>query len=211
MKGPSKNCGRGIVMELQKSNITPAMLDDCEIIELYWLRDEKAIRHTDKKYKKHLIYVGQNILHNYEDAEECVNDTYLGAWNSIPPARPKSLRAFLTIIMRRISINKYHANRKSGNIPSELTVSLCELENFLDDSYGEGNEIDTYLLGRVISDFVYSLSKRDRYIFMSRYYMSNTVDRIAKDLSLSRSAVNKILARIRCGLKEKLESEGYTV
>lgn len=198
-------------MELKKSNITPALLDDCEIIELYWLRDEKAIRHTDKKYKKYLIYVGQNILHNYEDAEECVNDTYVSAWNSIPPTRPKSLRAFLTVIMRRISINKYHANRKSGNIPSELTVSLCELENFLEDSYGEENEIDTYLLGRVISDFVYSLSKRDRYIFMSRYYMSNTVDKIAKDLSLSRSAVNKILARIRRGLKEKLESEGYTV
>lgn len=198
-------------MELQKSNITPAFFDDCEIIELYWQRDEKAIRHTDKKYKKHLIYVGQSILHNYEDAEECVNDTYLSAWNSIPPTRPKSLRAFLTIIMRRISINKYHANRKSGNIPSELTVSLCELENFLEDSYGEENEIDTYLLGRVISDFVRALSKRDRYIFMSRYYMSNTVDKIAKDLSLSRSAVNKILARIRCGLKEKLESEGYTV
>ena len=198
-------------MELKKSNITPAMPDDCEIIELYWQRDEKAIRHTDKKYKKYLIYVGQNILNNYEDAEECVNDTYVSAWNSIPPTRPKSLRAFLTVIMRRISINKYHTNRKSGNIPSELTVSLCELENFLEDSYDEGNEIDTYLLGKLISDFVHSLTKRDRYIFMSRYYMSNTVDIIAKDLSLSRSAVNKILARIRCGLKEKLESEGYTV
>ena len=198
-------------MELEKSNITPAMLDDREIIELYWQRDEKAIEHTDRKYKKLLMCVGRNILQSFEDTEECVNDTYLGAWNTIPPTRPKSLPAFLTIIMRRVSINKYHANKKSGNIPSELTVSLCELENFLEDSYAEGNEIDTYLLGRVISDFVHSLSKRDRYIFMSRYYMSNTVDKIAKDLSLSRSAVNRILARIRSGLKEKLESEGYNV
>ena len=198
-------------MELQSSNITPALLEDCEIIELYWQRDEKAIEHTDRKYKKHLILIGRNILDSYEDTEECVNDTYLGAWNSIPPARPKSLPAFLTIIMRRISINKYHANRKSGNVPSELTVSLCELENFLEDNYADGNELDTYLLGRVISDFVRALSKRDRYIFMSRYYMSNTVDKIAKDLSLSRSAVNKILARIRTSLKEKLESEGYIV
>ena len=198
-------------MELQTSNITPALLDDCEIIELYWQRDEKAIEHTDRKYKKHLILVGRNILDSYEDAEECVNDTYLGAWNAIPPARPNSFRAFLTVIMRRVSINKYHANRKSGNVPSELTVSLCELENFLEDSYADGNEMDAYLLGRVISDFVRSLSKRDRYIFMSRYYMSNTVDKIAKDLSLSRSAVNKILARIRTSLKEKLESEGYIV
>ena len=197
-------------MELQ-SNITPALLDDCEIIELYWQRDEKAIEHTDRKYKKHLILVGRNILDSYEDTEECVNDTYLGAWNSIPPARPNSFRAFLTVIMRRVSINKYHANRKSGNVPSELTVSLCELENFLEDSYADGNEIDSYLLGRVISDFVRSLSKRDRYIFMSRYYMAEPIEKIANDLSVSKSTVNKDIAIIKEGLKNALEKEGYRV
>ena len=187
------------------------VLDDKDIVELYWQRDEAAISETDIKYKKYLFSVAYSIIHDTPDCEECLNDTYIGAWNSIPPSRPSVLRAFLTTIMRRIAINRYHSKSKKGAIPSEMTVSLSELEDFIDDGSSAEEKLDAYIISKIISDYLRSLSERNRYIFMSRYYLVNTVDKIASDLNLSRSTVNKELAFIRNGLKEKLESEGYEI
>ena len=198
-------------MELQ-SKITARMpIDDGKIVELYFKRDEKAIEETDFKYRKHLFSVAYNIIHDRLDCEECLNDTYLGAWNAMPPSRPNVLKAFLTVIARRTAIKRYHSNLRKKLIPSEMTVSLSELEDFVENDENVDAAFDAERLGRVISDFVRSLSERRQFIFMSRYYVADPIDTIASDLSLSRSMVNKELAAIREALKEKLESEGYSI
>ena len=198
-------------MELQSKQTAKVPMDDEKIVELYWKRDEKAIEETDFKYKKYLLSIAYNVLHDRLDSEECLNDTYLGAWNAIPPSRPNVLKAFLTIIARRIAIKRYHRNVRQNVIPSEMTVALSELEDFIaGDEDGEAN-FDAERLGHIISDFVRSLSERRQFIFMSRYYIADSIDTIASDLNLSRSMINKELAAIRNVLKEKLESEGYSI
>ena len=195
-------------MELQTKQA--ATMSDEQIVALYWQRDEQAIRETDIKYKKFLLSVAYNILQDMYDSEECLNDTYIGAWNAIPPARPVLLQAFLATIMRRTAIDCYKAKKRQKRIVSELTVSLSEVEDFIsdDDMY---SQTDAKELGRVISDFVRSLSDRRMYIFMSRYYIARPIKEIAKLLGCSESTVNKEIAAIKCDLKEKLKKEGYTL
>ena len=198
-------------MELQNKQTVRIPMDDDKIVALYWERDEKAIEETDFKYKKYLFSIAYNVVHDRLDCEECLNDTYIGAWNAMPPSKPNMLKAFLTTSTRRIDIKRYHSNLKQSVIPSEMTVSLSELEIFLADDGDVDSEFDSERLGHVISDFVRSLSERRQFIFMSRYYVADPIDTIASDLSLSRSMVNKELAAIRSALKEKLESEGYSI
>ena len=198
-------------MELQSKQTARVPITDEKIIELYWSRNEKAIEETDLKYKKYLISIAYNIVHDQLDCEECLNDTYLGTWNAIPPQKPRVLKAFLTVIMRRIAINRYHNNLRKNVVPSELTVSLSEIEDFISGDDDVSAEFDAERLGRVISDFVRSLSERKQFIFMSRFYVADSIETIASDLRLSRSMVNKELATIKSALKEKLESEGYSI
>ena len=198
-------------MELQNKQTVRIPMDDDKIVALYWERNEKAIEETDFKYKKYLFSIAYNVVHDRLDCEECLNDTYLGAWNAMPPSKPNVLKAFLTIIARRIAIKRYHSNLRSNLIPSEMTVSLSELEDFVAGDEDIGADFDAQRLGRVISDFVRSLPERRQFIFMSRYYLTDPIDTIASDLSLSRSMIHKELAAIRSALKEKLESEGYSI
>lgn len=208
MKGLSDYRIRRCGMELQTNQV--AIMSDEQIVELYWQRDERAINETDIKYKKFLLSVAYNIVHDTFDSEECLSDTYIGAWNSIPPAKPTLLGAFLVTIMRRTAIDCYKARKRQKRIASELTVSLSEVEDFIadDDMY---SETDAKELGRVISDFVRSLSDRRMYIFMSRYYFARPIKKIAKLLGISESTVNKEIATIKRDLKEKLEKEGYAL
>ena len=196
-------------MELQKQTSPRTPLPDEAIVTLYWNRDETAIEETDFKYKNYLFSVLRNLLNDPMDCEECLNDTYLGTWNAIPPTKPAVLKAFLTAVARRAAIKRYHKARKKTAIPSELTVSLSELEDFLSDGGEAESDLDAAALGKVISEFLYSLDKRKRYIFMSRYYVAVSIEKIARELKVSRSTVNKELAAIRKSLKVKLESEGY--
>jgi RNA polymerase sigma-70 factor (ECF subfamily) len=196
-------------MELQKQTPTRTPLPDEAIVTLYWNRDETAIEETDFKYKNYLFSVIRNLLTDSMDCEECLNDTYLGTWNAIPPTKPAVLKAFLTTVARRAAIKRYHKARKKTAVPCELTVSLSELEDFLSDDGEVDTAFDGETLGRVLSDFLRSLNTRKRYIFMSRYYVAVSIEKIARELKVSRSTVNKELAAIRKSLKEKLESEGY--
>ena len=198
-------------MELYNKKSVKKPMDDQSIIDLYFKRDEKAIEETDFKYRKYLIAIAYNIVHDGLDSEECMNDTYLGAWNAMPPSRPNVLKAFLTVITRRAAIKRYHSKMRQSVIPSEMTVSLSEIEDFVIGDEDVASDFDAERLGRIISDFIRSLSERRQFIFISRYYVADYVDTIAKDLNLSRSMVNKELAAIRSALKEKLESEGYSV
>ena len=195
-------------MELQPKRT--AVMNDAQIVELYFQRDEQAIEETDVKYGAFLLSVARNILGDPQDGEECLNDTYMDTWNSIPPARPVSLQAFLTTIMRRKAIDRYRAGKRQKRISSEMTVALSEVEDFVagGDMYSETEEKE---LGRVISDFVRSLSDRRMYVFMSRYYLARPIKEIARLLDLSEATVNKDIAAIKRELKEKLEKEGYSI
>ena len=186
-------------------------MEDEKIIELYWQRSQEAVAATAEKYGSYCSAIAGHILHSPRDTEECVNDTWLAAWNAMPPSRPNVLKAFLTTIVRRIAIKRYHSNRRHKKIPSEMTVSLSELEDFVAGDDSIGAHFDAERLGRVISDFVYSLCDRQQFIFISRYYVADPIDPIAGDLKVSRSTVNKELAAIRVSLRETLEKEGYSV
>ena len=196
-------------MELH-TNRTAVMSDE-EIIALFWQRDEQAIKETDIKYKKFLLSLAYNIIHDISDSEECLNDTYIGAWNSIPPSKPTLLQAFLATIMRRTAIDRYKERKRQKRIASELTVSLSEVEDFIADDSDMYSETDAKELGRVISDFVRSLPERRMYIFMSRYYVARPIKEIAELLGCSESTVNKEISSIKRYLKEKLEKEGYAL
>lgn len=185
-------------------------MNDFDIVELFFQRDERAITETDAKYGKYLFSVAYNIVHDRLDCEECLNDTYLDAWNTIPPERPAVLKAFLAIIMRRRVIDRYKAEKRKKRIPSELTVSLSELEFALSDDTPQ-SELEAEELSRIISDFVRSLPERRAYIFMSRYYAARPIREIANKLCVSESTVNKELALIRQSLRKMLESEGYFI
>lgn len=198
-------------MELHRKHGARSALSDEAIISLYWDGDRKAITETDFKYGKYLYTIIYNILHDKLDCEECLNDTYLGAWNAMPPARPQVLKAFLVTISRRIAIKRYHKLRQKGAVPSEMTVALAEVEDFIAENSSAEEAFDAKQLGQIISSFVRSLPQRQRYIFISRYYAAEPIDTIAKELVLSRSMIHKELATIRTALKETLESEGYSV
>jgi len=186
------------------------LMSDEAIVELYFKRDERAISETDRKYKSYLLTIADNILHNRLDSEECLNDTYIGTWNAIPPERPRILQAFLAVIMRRCAINRYKSDRREKRIPSELVDSLSEIGEFSDEE-DILTELQAEDLRRLINDFVSSLPKRRRYVFMSRYYFSRPISEVARLLACSESTVHKEIAKIKKELKEKLEGEGYTV
>lgn len=198
-------------MELQKKRSVPIRISDDAIVELYWQRDEDAITQTDAKYGRYLLSVARNIVNDRSDCEECLNDTYLGAWNSMSPERPGALKAFLTTIMRRTAVNRYNYNNRKKRVPSEMTVSLSEIEGCVSDGVGVDDEFNAEELGRLISAFVRALPDRRRYIFMSRYYAAQPIEVIASELSVSRSTVNKEIAAIKSDLKNLLEGEGFNV
>ena len=180
---------------------------DAEIVELYWARDEEAIAATDRKYGGYLYTVAYNVLHNPQDCEECRNDTYLQAWKAIPPHRPTKLQAYLTKIIRAVSIDRYREQTRQKRIPSEMTVSLEDLaETLASDTAGEQEATE---LARCLSSYLASLSKRRRLIFVCRYYCADPPDRIAAMLGITTSAVYKELKKIKDGLREYLEKEGF--
>ena len=182
---------------------------DDEIIALYWERNEAAISATDRKYGGYLYTVAYNILHNPQDCEECRNDTYLQTWNTIPPQRPTKFQAYLTRIIRCISIDRYRELRRLKRVPSELTVSLEELSEVLaSDPHAEQDNAD---LARCIADYVASLPHRRRLIFVCRYYCADPPDRIAAMLGVTTSAIYKELGKIRNGLRKHLEQEGFRI
>ena len=196
-------------MELQtKAN---SVMSDEKIVELYWQRDEQAISETDIKYKKFLFSVAMNIVHDMCDSEECLNDTYIGAWNSIPPARPVLLQSFLSTIMRRTAINRFNANKRQKRIVSEFTVSLSELEDFIADDGDMNAEIEAKELAKSISNYVRSLPDRQMYIFVSRYYIADPLSKICEELGCSLSTVKREIEALKNGLKTHLESEGYVL
>ena len=181
-------------------------MEDLHIIELYFSRDEQAIRHTADKYGPYCTAVSMRILHSEPDAEECVNDTYLRAWNSIPPTRPHSLKLFLARITRNLSINRHRALH-SDKRNKDLEVSLSELEPCFpspDDLNGGGGE-----LVELLNEFLEKQPKTDRVIFVQRYWYSLPTAQIAEEQGMSENAVWVKLHRTREKLRDYLIERGY--
>ena len=197
---------------MQKKHNDRPYCSDEQIIELYWSRDEKAIEETDRKYKKYLYGIAYNILHDNLDCDECLNDTYLGTWNAIPPAKPSIFQVFLFKITRNISIARYKKNRAYKRIPSEMTVSIDELDKYI--TYNEfdspvDEDYHTNRLARIFSDYLRVISDKKRFIFISRYYCSDSISNIAEMLRISDRTVFRELSAIREELKAILIKEGY--
>lgn len=185
-------------------------MEDEKIIELFFERSEQAIKELDLKYGKVCHNVSYNILHNKQDAEECVNDAYLGTWNAIPPQRPNPLLTFLCKIVRNLSITRHHANTAMKR-NSFYDVALEELEGCLASPITVEAEIETDELTRIIDSFLETLSQENRVIFMRRYWFSDTYKQIAERVGITENNVSVRLTRIRKQLKEYLTERGILV
>lgn len=193
----------------KNKNKKESRLSDEEIIELYWQRQEKAISETDKKYGKYLFTIAFNILRDDLDCEECVNDTYLGAWNAIPPTRPTVFQVFLSRITRNVALDKYRRSSAAKRIPSEMIKSLDEFDECMVYSMSAEEEYLIGEIGRILNDYLHTLSARDEYIFVCRYYYSDTISDIAKAVDVSSDTVSRALAKMRNEIKDLLVKEGY--
>lgn len=185
------------------------VMEDERIIELYNTRDETAISETEKKYGAYAMTVANNILSNREDSEECLNDTLLRVWNSIPPQRPSSLRAFIGRIARNLAFDKYKEGNRAKRGGSEMLVALDEIEDCLSDGYDVEAEYLEKELGEYINRFLARLSKRDRDILVCRYYFFCPVSEIAEQQGISDNFVRTVLSRSVKKLKAYLEKENY--
>lgn len=185
------------------------LASDERITALYWARDERAIELTDEKYGGFMFTIAHNILKDPSDSEECKNDAHLHLWNAIPPNRPKVLKAFIAQITRRVAIDRYRSRSAKSVVPSELTSSIDELEECFSDISGVDEAVLAAELANVINSFLKTLSDREKYIFMARFYMCEPAEVIASAMGTTKSNVYKTLTKIKNKLKICLEKEGW--
>ena len=184
-------------------------MTDIQIIELYWARNEQAIRETDIVYGKKLHFLADKIVQNFEDAQECVSDTYLKTWDTIPPKRPEYFFAYIAKICRNFALGvldwKSAAKRKG-----EVVALTQEMESCIPDPSHE-RRMEGEELGRVLNRFLESLSYDNRVIFLRRYWYLDTVAEIAGRYGMTESKVKTSLHRTRTRLHSFLEKEGITL
>ena len=182
-------------------------MDDAQIINLYFARDENAIVETQNKYQNMCYIVAHNILYNREDSEECVNDTWLRTWNTIPPSRPSVLSTFLAKIVRNLSLNRYrdmHALKRGG---SSVNIAIEELNECITDGKTVEKDMEYKLLTESIEDFLWKQTKRNRTVFLKRYFYVMDIKEIAEELDIKEGTVKSILSRMRKKLAVWLEKE----
>lgn len=183
-------------------------MEDERIVKLYWERNGDAIRETEAKYGKYCYAVAYNILRSREDSDECVNDTWNGAWNAIPPEKPTKLQSFLARITRNIAIDRYRLNsaQKRG---AEADIAIDEYWECVPN--GEPSLENELAVKRAINGFLAGLDTRTRVIFMRRYWYSMSVKEISDGMCLSESYVSVILHRTRSKFKDYLTKEGIFI
>lgn len=182
-------------------------MEDKNIVDLYWNRKDSAIVETSEKYGSYLFKISFNILYSKEDSEECVNDTYLKAWNSIPPNRPNLLKAFLGKITRNLSIDLYRKNRTKGR-SGEVEIAIEELEGVIPSGEDIFKTLDEKYLVEKINEFLERINRQDRKIFLLRYFYLHSSKDIEKLTDIKVSTINTILYRTRNKLRKHLEKEG---
>lgn len=186
-------------------------MEDSKIIDLYWERNEKAISATGQKYGSYCYYIAYNILHDQEDADESVNDTYLGAWNAIPPHRPNMLRTFLGKITRSISLKKWrdaHRDKRGGD---EVSLVLDELSECVPSNLSVEDSVIAGELSVQINRFLGTLAPTERQVLLCRYWYLDPIDKISTDFCFSNSKVKSMLHRTRAKLRAYLEKGGCSM
>ncbi len=184
-------------------------MDDNEIIELYFKRDERSITETGSKYGKLCYKIAYNILSNNEDSEECVNDTYVGLWNTIPPTRPTNFMAFVCKIARNLSLKKLEFLKRKKRC-ADIPVSLDELAGVLpDERYSPGMSDEN--IGEIIDKFLRSQKESVRNVFIRRYFFFDSIEEISERYSFTESKVKNMLYHTRNKLKDHLIKEGVEI
>jgi RNA polymerase sigma-70 factor (ECF subfamily) len=186
------------------------IMNDNKILALYNNRDESAITETSAKYGGYCTAIAMNILQNKQDADECVNDTWLKAWEAIPkmPEPPKILSSYLGRITRNLSLNLYNAGRAEKRGGSDVTLLLEELGDCAGASHDTGEEFDSRETGKAISDFLRSIETEPRKIFVRRYWYSDPIGELATRFNMSESKIKSMLMRTRDKLKLHLQERG---
>lgn len=184
-------------------------MDDRHIVELYWQRDEQAIAETAAKYESYCMKISQNILSDRADSEENVNDTYLHAWNAIPPERPLRLSAYLGRLARNLALNRYKAKGAQKRQGDSFAQSLDELEDFAVPTLDPTDELAARELGSSISAFLRTQSAETRAIFVRRYFYCDSIEDLAQRFGAGESKIKTTLLRTRQKLKQHLAKEGY--
>ena len=184
-------------------------MDDAKIVQLYWDRNEQAILATADKYGNYCASIAKNILGNHEDAEECVNDTYLNAWNCMPPHRPSILSTFLGKIVRNLSIKRYKHNTADKRGGGQATVVLDEIAEFVSDADSVEQEIDRKELVTAIDSFLDRLPTDKRNIFICRYWYFDSISDIANRFRMTENNVSVTLNRLRLKLHNYLLERGF--
>ena len=184
-------------------------MDDHEIVDLYWQRDEHAIEATAAKYESYCMKISQNILSDRADSEENVNDTYLHAWNAMPPQRPAILSAFLGRIARNLALNRYKARSAQKRQGDVFALSLDELDDCAPALSSPDDEAMAAELGRSISAFLRTQSEEVRSMFILRYFYCDSIEEISSRFGCGESRVKTTLLRTRRKLKQHLIKEGY--
>lgn len=185
-------------------------MEDAGIIDLYLKRDETAIKETESKYGAYCTAIAFSLLRVREDAQECVNDTYMSAWERIPPHIPDCLRAFLGRITRNIAVGRYrkmHAKKRYDG----MEVALSELEECLPSDENVERSLDAKLLTSCINDWLDSLDERDRMMFVRRYWYGDKSNDLAAKMGISNSGASRRLAKLRENLREYLTERGETI
>ena len=185
-------------------------MEDCQIIDLYWKRNETAITETDTKYGSFCRRISTNILRNPWDSEECVSDAYARCWDTMPPQRPGSLRAYVGAIIRNLSISRYRAGRARKRF-SGGDVLLSELAECVPAPENVQRTVEAGELGQYISDWLVSLDGESRALFIRRYWNGDAVRDLAAEMNVRPNALTKRLLRLREGLRRCLEKEGVSV
>lgn len=185
-------------------------MEDKQIVDLYWARSETAISETQTKYGKYCHYIAQRILESFQDAEECVNDTYVKAWNAMPPHRPERLQTFLGKITRRLALDRYDYNTAQKRNCS-MQLALEELAECIPGGSNEDTRVEEAVLRDAINEFLGNLTKKNRILFVRRYWYLCSVKELAESMGMSESNVKVTLLRTRNRFKEHLENEGIVV
>ncbi len=186
-------------------------MEDYEIIKLYWARSETAITETAVKYEKYCNSIAYRILMNFEDANECVNDTWFHAWNAIPPHKPTRLSLFLGKITRELSLDRYKMNHAKKRGKGEVPLALDELSECVSGYENVEQCVEFEMLGELISNFLRAQSSETRQIFIRRYWYLHSIGEIAGQFGISESKTKMLLMRTRIKLRAYLESEGIII
>ncbi len=185
-------------------------MDDRQIIQLYWQRDERAVAETDRKYGAYCRAIAMNLLGERRDAEECVSDAYHQAWRSMPPQRPDCLRAWLGRVVRNLSLNRWQrarAKKRGGG----MECLLSELEECVPSPRTVEGQLESERLGAVLSGWLHQLPREDRVLFVRRYWYGEALKDLARERGERAGRLAQRMYRLRAGLRRELEKEGITL